>query len=380
KINPEKRYVIAQGGITLYELHAELAKHNLAMICIGSISDQTLAGVISTASHGSGVHYGVISTQVMAITLLLADGSYVTCSRSDHSDLFMATLCGLGATGLILSIQLEVEPAFHLKEIQESQPFDVVMKEFDGLAASAEHVRFWWFPSKDVIRCSYSDRTQEPKNPAGSWWWHSLLGHHLMQLLLFLGRFFLALNTVAANFACWLISGKSVGIDDGHRIFNVDCRYPQFTMEWAIPFDNAKSCIEDLRSWLKREYDDPYGLRPHFPIEIRFSSADDIWLSPSFGQRTCWIGIVQYKPFGYNVPYRKLFHGFETIMSRHQGRPHWAKAHHLQSGNLRKLYPHFDDFVRTLEKYDSYGLFRSEYIQRHIFGMPINGRFFKLRR
>jgi L-gulonolactone oxidase len=43
------------------------------------------------------------------------------------------------------------------------------------------------------------------------------------------------------------------------------------------------------------EHDDPAGLRVHFPIEIRFTAADDIWLSPSYGQVSCWIGIVQYK-------------------------------------------------------------------------------------
>ena len=43
------------------------------------------------------------------------------------------------------------------------------------------------------------------------------------------------------------------------------------------------------------ELADPHGLRPHFPVEIRFTDADDIWLSPSSGARTCWIGIIQYK-------------------------------------------------------------------------------------
>lgn len=51
----------------------------------------------------------------------------------------------------------------------------------------------------------------------------------------------------------------------------------------------------ELRAWLDEELADPHGLRPHFPIEVRFSDVDDIWLSPSTGQKTCWIGIVQYK-------------------------------------------------------------------------------------
>ena len=74
------------------------------------------------------------------------------------------------------------------------------------------------------------------------------------------------------------------------------------------------------------------------------------------------------RPYGFNVPYRKLFERFEAIVSRYAGRPHWAKAHHLRPQTLRKLYPRFDDFVRVLEEYDPRGLFRNEYITRHIFG------------
>jgi len=131
------------------------------MINVGSISDQTLAGIIATATHGSGIAYGVMSTQVMALTLLLADGSRITCSRTEYRDLFIASICGLGSTGLIISIQLQVEPAFRLKEMQETLSFDEFIERFDDLVHSAEHVRFWWYPPSGVVRCSYSDRTQE---------------------------------------------------------------------------------------------------------------------------------------------------------------------------------------------------------------------------
>ncbi len=161
QISSEKRYVIAQGGITLYKLHEELAKYGLAMTCLGSVSDPTLGGVIATASHGSGINFGIISTQVMAVTLMLADSSRITCSRTEHCDLFLATLCGLGATGIILSVQMEVEPAFRLKDVQESLPFDYLIEGLDSLSASAEHIRYTWYPVTDTVRCSFADRTHE---------------------------------------------------------------------------------------------------------------------------------------------------------------------------------------------------------------------------
>lgn len=79
------------------------------------------------------------------------------------------------------------------------------------------------------------------------------------------------------------------------RKYPLTPQYPQFTTEWAIPYEKTQACLRDLRNWLEQEHASSKGLRPHFPLEIRFSDADDIWLSPSFGQRTTWIGIIQYK-------------------------------------------------------------------------------------
>jgi L-gulonolactone oxidase len=210
---------------------------------LGSISDQTLGGIITTATHGSGMNHKVLSTYVQSLSLLLADGSRVSCSREENSDLFIATLCGLGSTGIILTVQLEVEPAFRLKEEQESIPFDEFISNFDQLTRAAEFPRFWWFPSADTVRCSLSNRTLEvkhyripvrlsrcllprlqPANPGQLNWAHWILGHHLVQFLLFLGRWLQSLNPLICRFVSWLGQEKSVGVDESHRIFNIDCR------------------------------------------------------------------------------------------------------------------------------------------------------------
>jgi L-gulonolactone oxidase len=130
------------------------------MTNVPSISKQTLGGVISTATHGSGINFGVLSTHVMALELLLADGSRVFCSRHERPDLFSASLCGLGSTGLIITVQLQVEPAFRLIETQETLDFDFSVKNLDELVSSAQHVRFWWFPVSSSIRACFANRTR----------------------------------------------------------------------------------------------------------------------------------------------------------------------------------------------------------------------------
>lgn len=72
-------------------------------------------------------------------------------------------------------------------------------------------------------------------------------------------------------------------------------KYPQHTIEFAFALSAVPRCLLALQKYMQEELNSPSGVRPHFPFEIRFSEADDVWLSPAYEQRTCWIGIAQYK-------------------------------------------------------------------------------------
>ncbi|KAI0052500.1 L-gulonolactone/D-arabinono-1,4-lactone oxidase [Auriscalpium vulgare] len=402
EIDPQKLIVRAEGGITLAALHAALAAHGLAMRNVGSISDQTLAGMVTTATHGTGIGHCVLSTDVLAAQLLLADGTTVRCTPDQNEALFAATLCGLGSTGIILDLTLRVVPAFRLRETQRTLPFDAVVGNLDAIVHSAEFVRMWWWPQAGAIRTSAMDRTVEvrrpssppctcvlvlmavlqERRPASSWLWHSLIGYHLLQFLLFVGLFLPSFNLWVGRFTAWLVRDDTVAVDNSLDIFNIDCKYRQHTTEWAIPYAQAQACLQVLRTWFDEEFANPAGLRPHCALEIRFSAADDVWLSPCYAQETCWIGVVQYKPYGLNVPYRALFREFERIVASHGGRPHWAKAHRLRPQELVNLYPRFNAFRDLLQEVDPNGVLRNEYVERHVFGRegPMWGdRVFKAR-
>lgn len=89
------------------------------------------------------------------------------------------------------------------------------------------------------------------------------------------------------------------------------------------------------------------------------------------------------RPYDVNVPYRLLFERFERIIIRYGGRPHWAKAHGLRPDALSVLYPKFESFRDLLNLYDPEGMFRNEYVSRHIFGATgpsVGARVFKVRR
>ena len=70
---------------------------------------------------------------------------------------------------------------------------------------------------------------------------------------------------------------------------------PQYTYEGAVPYERTGECLTALEEWTTKELNDPKGLRSHFPIEVRYTEKDDIWLSPTYGSRGTYIGAIQYR-------------------------------------------------------------------------------------
>lgn len=66
--------ITVQAGMRMYDYIAELEKRGWCMDNLGSISEQSLAGAISTCTHGSSLVYGVISTQVRPTTHKVING------------------------------------------------------------------------------------------------------------------------------------------------------------------------------------------------------------------------------------------------------------------------------------------------------------------
>lgn len=171
QVDVEKCCVVAEAGITLVDLQRQLAPYGLAMHNLGSISTQALGGVLATATHGTGLQFKVLPGDVIALTVLLASGELVSCSRAERRALFLATLAGVGCTGLVVTVQLALEPAFRLREVQETVPFEDVVRGLDGIVTRSEHVRLWWYPQSRAVRVSSADRTAKvqvraPRPPA----------------------------------------------------------------------------------------------------------------------------------------------------------------------------------------------------------------------
>jgi FAD/FMN-containing dehydrogenase len=100
-----------------------------------------------------------------------------------------------------------------------------------------------------------------------------------------------------------------------------------------------------------------------FPVEIRFTAADDIWLSHGYGRDSAYIAIHQF----VGMPYEPYMKAFEQVPTEVGGRPHWGKLHWRDADSLRSVYPRFDDFLAVRDRLDPNRTFANDYTRR-VFG------------
>ncbi|KAG1472052.1 hypothetical protein G6F56_001766 [Rhizopus delemar] len=362
-VNKTNNTVSVEAGMSLHTLHKVLRENGFSLSNLGSISDQSIGGVMATATHGTGAHFGCLSSLIVDLTLIAADGRVIFCSFQENRDIFEAARCSLGALGIITRMSLKVEPDFRLEAIQKPEKFSKVLKNWDAVIHSSEHTRVWWYPHTDDCVVWKANRTDKPKyRSAPSYFMERIYGFHIYQALLNITRYGTSLIPLLTKMMFNTLHSKPVHlVDDSNKIFNFDCLFPQYVNEWAIDWKDAPAALQKLDRFINEN-----DLKVHFPVEIRFVDQDDIWLSPAYGRKTCYIGVIMYRPYGKPVPYKKYWKAYEDIMREYNGRPHWAKAHGQTRHDLEASYPKFNDFLKVREKLDPKGIFVNDYLRRHV--------------
>jgi FAD-linked oxidoreductase len=365
--------VTVRSGITLRRLNAELGGLGLAMANLGDIDAQTLAGALSTGTHGTGARLGGLATQVEALELVLADGSLVTCSAASRPELFAAARVGLGALGVITSVTLRCVPSFTLAADERPVPVDEVLEQFDSLAAANDHFEFYWFPyGRQALVKRNNRHSPGDRDPAGpgslaaaampGWrrfWEFEVMENAAFGTLCRLGRARPPLIPALNRFSSAALSSRSYA-DVSHRVFVTPRRVRFVESEYAVPRESLLHVLGELRRQVPRLADPVM-----FPVEVRVAAADDIWLSTAYGRDTAYVAIHQYT----GLPYRSYFDLFESIVADVAGRPHWGKMHTLGTERLRTLYPRYDEFRQVRAEVDPEARFGNAYLTQ-VLGDP----------
>lgn len=353
--------VTVRSGTTLRELNAALDRLGLAMTNLGDIDAQTIAGALSTGTHGTGAKFGGMATQLKAVELTLADGTTATCDDTTNPDLFQAARIGLGALGILTTVTLRCEPTFTLAADERPEPLDDLLPTFHNEIAEHDHMEFHWFPYGQKALVKRNNRqppgtTPKPLSPFRHYVEYELLENNTLAVLSKLGRTFPGLVRPLHRTVDRVLSPRTYS-DTSHRVF-VSTRKVRFVeSEYAVPREALLDVLTELRHEIPKLADPVM-----FPLEIRVAAPDDVWLSTAYERPTAYIAIHQYQ----GMPYREYFDRFESIMRTVDGRPHWGKMHSLTEARIAELYPKLDDFRRVRATVDPAGRFTNPYTTRVI--------------
>ena len=356
-VDTEANTITVEAGITLLALAEELAKHGLAQSNLGDIGYQTLAGAISTATHGTGRDFGTLSTQVRALRMTTADGSTLECSLDADPDTFRAARVSIGALGVVTQVRLQCEPAFNLHAIEQPAKLDAVLDSFEELVRRNEHFEFYWFPHTDVCMTKENNRTTRPLKPksrAKTWFDDRFIANSVFGLACRIGRRVPGSVPRIARLAGVLLS-KTEEVDRSDRVFLTPRTVRFAEMEYSIPREAAPHAVREVKALIERE-----NLIVSFPIEVRAVAPDDAYLSPAFGRDAAYVAVHMFQ----RVDFHRYFRGVEAVMKDLGGRPHWGKWHYRTADDLRPGYPEFDRFLAVRDRLDPDRRFANAYLGR----------------
>ena len=357
EVDRDAMTVTALAGTSLRELNLGLDQLGLALHNMGDVDPQTLAGAVSTGTHGSGGLLGSLSAQLDAVELVDGTGATRRVSCTDGGDELDAVRVGLGALGIITTLTFRVEPAFTMTALETPMPWAEVVDRYDELVADNHHVDIYWFPHTDRCLVKLDNRTVDEPAPLPRW--RAWLEDELASNTLFdlVNRVTNHRPDLAPRINRWTSRALSERTysDVSHKVF-VSPRTVVFReMEYSVPRSAGIETLVEVRRLIERS-----DWRITFPIEVRCTPADDAWLSTSYQRESLYLAFHVHR----DMDHRAYFEGVEPLLREREGRPHWGKLHTRTAADLAPVYPRFGDFLAVRDRLDPDRLFTNGYLER----------------
>ncbi|MGW0039990.1 D-arabinono-1,4-lactone oxidase [Gordonia sp. NPDC003376] len=360
RADPELRQVTLRAGTHLHEIPGLLAPHGLAMANLGDVDRQTIAGATSTGTHGTGLAFGGVSTQIVSATIVSGTGEVISVD-ADSPDL-PAVALGLGALGLLVDVTLQCVPAFSIRADERPLDIDDAIDGFLDRVAEHDHHEFYMFAHSNRALSKINTRLDGEVEPSGPSAIRRYVDDELLSNRIFGLLCELSARVPATAATINEISGRVLSprtyTDSSTKVFISERNVRFREMEYAVPLEAVPGALRELRSMIERR-----GYRVSFPIEVRAAAADDLMVSTASGRTSGYIAVHRYVNDD-SADTAAYFADVEAIMTAREGRPHWGKMHTRDADYLRSVYPRFDDFLAIRDRLDPDRVFTNDYLDR----------------
>lgn len=387
----EPPLAIVGGGTQMKKVLAELNDRGLTTPSIGLITEQTIAGAISTATHGSGKNS--LSHYIESLRIACFDHSGKAEIREVTSDDSLeAARCGLGCLGVIVSVTFRCVPQYW---VTEKATWCTTINDALKLEDRSPLQQFFLLPHSWRFVSQERRVSDLPESSRSAWlyrwyWFLSLdVGLHLGVIAA--ARWLRSRAMVhslfrwglpASVFSSWVVTDRSDRIlvmeHELFRHLEIELFVSQSNIVEAADFvtqilqlaDGQRDSLELKWQDRLRELgmdDELASLKGtychHYPICFRRILADDAMLSMSEGEEP-WVYSISF--ITYVEPRESFFHFgkflAQSMAKLFRARPHWGKWFPLSGGEVDELYPRLKEFRRVVGEFDPNGVFRNAYV------------------
>ena len=150
-VDKENQTATFWAGTYLYEVGPLLAQFGLALSNMGDIQQQTLAGAISTGTHGTGLAFGSFSSMVTRWGFVNGAGEYIEHERGEEP-LSESLHVSVGMLGILVKVTIKVVPLYSLAYISERSNFYSEVAMFQQTIREHRNVEWFYFPGSEHIQ------------------------------------------------------------------------------------------------------------------------------------------------------------------------------------------------------------------------------------
>ena len=343
-----------RAGTRLNVLSRQLDQHYLGLRNLPDIDMQTLAGAVSTGTHGTGAALPALHADILALRIVTPQGGIIECDERRRPEVFAAARVSLGCLGVITQMTLRVVPAYNLQRRVWLKPIDELLPLAPELAARHRNFEFYYLPftgyAAAITHDLYTgnDVWMPPQQDEDAL-------RDLRRLRDWLGRFPELRRWAAAR----LIDGAppEEARNRSWRLLSTTRRTRFNESECHVPREAGIACVKEVIRTLEKRNE------VFFPVEFRYVKADDAWLSPFYQRDSCSIAVHAAHDEAWNY----LLSDIGPVFRKYGGRPHWGKLHGFTARELAQLYPRWKEFHEVRQGLDPRGHMLNPHL-RSLFG------------
>lgn len=346
------------GGTPLHEVYEILSGiGRMLPASPGVIASQSLAGALSTGTHGQGLQQSSIADEALSIRLVLADGSIAEYDR-DHK-WFPAVQLGLGSLGVLTQVTLRTTPSVVYTCFKNAVSADTLEEDLLDWNHNYALSKAWWFPNENQVHvwaareanaeeiALYQDNNEDLVKQEET---SDAMNETIDQTLEHMRSDTKILDENGKPFrTVTRFKDFSDVTGDVYQVFCRGIATPQINVEIGIPLARAGEVIRKIKAW--HADTQPHM---HYPIILRCTGPSSSWLSPAYQQDTCFFGFVVYYSEDGSLSEEgvNFLRAVEEVLAEEGGRPHWGKYFEAPLYDWASLYPQWHEFASVREALD----------------------------